>query len=101
MLAEADDLAVVVEGDLHVVQLLFRVGAGHQVLDPVLDPLHGPPELPREQRDHDLLGEEVALLTEAAAYVGRDHLDFVFRHARERGDHRAEEVGHLRRRPER
>ena len=68
--------AVVVEPDLDVVHLPALVGRGDEVLAPVLGELHRPAERPRRQRHQQLLGPRVVdLHAEAAADVGRDHVD--------------------------
>ena len=73
---EPEQPAVVVEADLDVVHLAALVGGGDEVLAAVLGELHGPAERPRGQRDQQLLGPRVVdLHAEAAADVGRDHVD--------------------------
>ena len=58
------------------VDLAALVGGGDEVLAAVLGELHGPAERPGGQRDQQLLGPGVVDLdAEAAADVGRDHVD--------------------------
>ena len=73
--AQAQDAAVLVDGDLDVVELTALLTRRQQVLDAVLDPLDGPAQAHRRARHQDLLGiEQHDLRAEGAADVGRDHL---------------------------
>ena len=79
--------AVVVVPDPDVVQLPALVGAGHEVLAPVLGPLHRLPEpLGRPRHEHLLRPGVHDLDAETAADVGRHHLDPVDRQGQLRGD---------------
>ena len=74
--AQAEDAAVPVDGDLNGVELAALLVRGEQVLATVLGPLHGPGEPDGGERHEDLLREEEHDLgPEAPADVGRDHLD--------------------------
>ena len=69
-------LPVVVEADRDVLQLAALLAGGDEVLAPVLGPLDRPAELHGRPRHQHLLGPRVHDLdAEAAADVGRDHLD--------------------------
>ena len=82
---------VVVEADLDVLHLAALVGGRDEVLAAVLGELHGPAERPGGQRDQQLLGPRVVDLdAEAAADVGRDHVDLAeveLQLHRDRGPH--------------
>ncbi len=94
--AQAEQVPLVVVGDLCGVVVLAGVDAGQQVLAPVLDPLHRSPGLHGQHADHDLLREEVALHAEAAAHVGADDPDQVLRHpqrVRQAGAHQVRDLG--------
>ena len=55
--------------------VLAAVGVGDELLAPVLDPAHRAAEAAREPAEADLLGQQDALVAEAAADVGRDDAD--------------------------
>ena len=77
---EADDRAVALGADLHVVDLVAPVDRGAHVLRARLGPLDRAADLARDPRRDDLLGEVRDLHAEAAADVGRDHADPVLAH---------------------
>ena len=72
-IAQREQPPVVVEADLHRVDLRALLRGGQHVLEPVLEPAHGPAEAQREERDQHVLGIDDQLGAEAAADVGRDH----------------------------
>jgi hypothetical protein len=74
---------------------------GHEVLVAVLDPLHGPAELPRQPRDQVVLGVELAARPEAAAHVALDQADRLLRDLEQRRQRAPVEVLDLRRAPDR
>ncbi len=76
---EADDGAVAARAKTDRVRLVARVRGGHHVLAPVLDPLHGPVQRARGERDQHVLRIAGRLGAEATAEVGRDHTDLVRR----------------------
>ncbi len=99
--AEPDDLAVARRGDraLHVV--VAGEAGRHQVLGAVLHPLD---RLAGDDRADDrahVAGIDRHLVAEAAADVGRDHLDLVLGQAGDERVHGAVGVWRLRVRPER
>ena len=99
--AEPDDLAVARRGDraLHVV--VAGEAGRHQVLGAVLHPLD---RLAGDDRPDDrahVAGIDRHLVAEAAADVGRDHLDLVLGQAGDERVHGAVGVRRLRVRPER
>ena len=75
IVAQREDAAVVVEADLDIVQLVARMRRADQVLAPVLDPAHRPPELAGEECDQQVFGVDMALAAEAAADIERDAAD--------------------------
>ena len=97
---EAEQPAVVVEADLDVVDLAALVGRGDEVLAPVLGELHGAAERAGRQRHQHLLGPRVVdLHAEAAADVGRDHVDLAEVEAELDRDRRPDAGGGLGRGP--
>ena len=76
-MSAADDRAVAVEGEPGVGLLLAGHARGEQVLAPVLDPLHGRPDVGRGQHDRHVLALHRDLLAEAAAGVAGDDADAV------------------------
>ena len=99
---EPEEAAVVVEADLDVVHLAALVGRGDEVLAPVLDELHRPAQRPRRERYEQLLGPRVVdLHPEAAADVGRHHVDLAEVEAELDRDRRADPGRGLGRRPHR
>ena len=93
--AEGEDPPRVVEAHRHVVLLLALLGRGQHVLEPVLEPAHGPPEPPREERDEHVLGIDDELGAEASADVGRDHAHLMRRQVEEIADELPDLVRHL------
>ena len=88
---EPEQPAVVVEADLDVLDLAALVGRGDEVLAPVLGELHRAAERPRRHRHQQLLGPRVVdLHAEAAADVGRDHVDLAEVEAELHGDRGAD-----------
>ena len=93
---QAEDRAVVPQGDLQLVDLLPGVGDGQEVLVAVLDPLHRPADPAGGEGHQEVLGVEVGLDPEAAADVGRDDPDRARRdgeHPRQDGAHRVRPLG--------
>ncbi len=74
-------------GQLHVHDPVAGVHERGEVLDPVLDPLHGPAGLPGEQRADQQVGR-AALVAEAAADVRAREAHPRLRHAERSGQHR-------------
>ena len=79
--AQAADGAVALAGDLQFAFGVARVVRRDQMLAAVLDPFHRAVELLRRERNQEILGIELAAHAEAAADVGFDHGDGVFRQA--------------------
>ena len=79
---------------LIVMPVVAGVLAGHQVLAPVLDPLHRPAEAPAGEHDGELLGDHEHLLAEPAADVAHDHAHLVLGQAEDPGqESRARRAG--------
>ncbi len=92
--------ALVVEADTNSLQLLALVGAGDEVLAPVLGPLDRVTQLARRPRHEHLLRPGVHDLgAEPAADVGGDAVDLHQRQPELRGDGGAHPGRGLRRRP--
>ena len=70
---DAAQLAVAVGIDGDLVMMLAAIGAGAQMLAPVLDPADGEAFIEREPGKADFFGQQNSLVPEAAADVGRDH----------------------------
>ena len=64
-----------VAGDLDLAIHLARVVHRDQVLAPVLDPAHRAADMPRGERDQEILGIELAARAEAAADIVLDQID--------------------------
>ena len=99
--AHAQQRAVPARGDLQLAAHLPRVIGRHQVLAPILDPFHRPPQLHGGVGDQEVLRVELAADAEPAADVGLDEMDPVLRQLQQRGQHRAVEMRHLRHPPHR
>ncbi len=95
------DLALGRGGELDLLDHVAAVDRREVALRALLDPLHGPAELPREREAERLLGVDVELRAEAAADVGGDDPQLRLRDARDERQGRAQDVRDLRRRPER
>ena len=94
-------LAVGVRRELDLLPDVAPVDRGEVALAALLRPLDGPAEAPRKREDEHLLGVDVQLRAEAAADVGRDDADLRLGDAEHDGGEDAQDVRHLRRRPER
>src|SRR5215467_1283393 len=97
---ESEETAGRVEAGLDLVVMVARMRRGLQALAPLLYPLHRPSEAHGQDAERDVLRIEHGLDTEAAAHVGGDDPDAVLRQAEDLAEQMADEVGHLRRRPE-
>src|SRR5260370_35105882 len=75
--------------------MLAAIGVGGELLAPVLDPADGVTELARKEGGADLLGEQQALVTEAAADVGRPDADLAVIETQAIGETRAHDVRDL------
>src|SRR5439155_26316722 len=95
VVADGKDKALIVEGDLDIVQLVARMRRGHEMLAPLLDPAHRPAEPPREERDQEILRVGMALAAEPAADIQRDHPDPLLDEAEGRGDLAPHPMHHL------
>ena len=69
--------------------MLAAVGVGGQALAPILDPSQRDAELARGPGQRDLLGQQDALVAEAAADIGRHHADLAFVQAQAFGEARS------------
>ena len=92
---DAQQLAGVVGPRGDDVVMLAAVGAGAQLLEAVLEPAHRPAELPRQAGADDLLGQQDALVAEAAADVGRDDAHLALVEAEAVGEAGLGDVRHL------
>ena len=99
--AQGHDRAVAADADLDVVILLPRVVRRHQVLAPILDPLHRPAQAHRRPGHDEVLGIELAAHAEAAAHLELDEVDQVLGVAEHVGQDAPVEVRHLGHAPER
>ncbi len=89
--AHAEKPAVVIERGLHVPVLVAFLDGRQEILAPVLDPLHRPPEHAAGCRDDDLLRIDEVLGPEPASDVRGDHTDLILVQAKH-GDQRAAHV---------
>ena len=99
--AQRHDRAVAPHADLDLVVLLSRVVRRHQVLAPVLDPLHGAPQSHGRPRHDEVLGIEFAAHAEAAADLELDEVDQMLGMAEQVGQDAPVEVRDLGDAPER
>ena len=99
--AHAGDPALLGRGELDLLDHVAAVDRRVEALGALLDPLDRAAEPPGEQQRERLLGVDVQLRAEAAADVGRDHAQLRLGHPEHAGERHAEDVRHLRRRPER
>src|SRR3972149_1009435 len=73
----------------------------HQVLTPILNPLHGTLELHGQRGTDDLLRIHMRLRAKATAHIGSDDADPHFRDPQQIGQPRSQEMRNLRRGPDR
>src|SRR5215472_688411 len=69
--AQRQDMPIAVEPNLDLVQLVARMGRALEMLVPVLDPAHRPPQPARQKRDHQILGVNMTLEAKATADIER------------------------------
>ena len=93
--AQRQDGAVARAGDLDVGRGLARVVHRHQILAPVLGPLHRAVDEARRERDQEIFRVELAARAVAAADVVLDHLDRLDRQADLTGQNPPVEERHL------
>ena len=98
---EAEHRAVALRCQLDVAEDVATVRGRHKRLGAILDPLDRYPELLGHGGRHVLFGVDVDLGAEAATDFRSDRADLILAHAEHRGDHRAQDVRVLRRRPDR
>ncbi len=72
LVADRQNPAVIVKPDLDIVPLVARMGGALEMLAPLLDPAHRPPEPAGEKGDQQILGVDMALAAKAAADIERD-----------------------------
>ena len=101
VVADREDMAVIVKADLDIVPLVARMGRAHQVLAALLDPAHRPAEPAREERDQQVLGVDMALAAKAAADIERDAAHPRLGQAEQRGGLAPHPMHHLGRGPDR
>ena len=100
--AQAGDLAVRVDRQLGVRDMVAAMRVGEEGLGAVGGPFHRPVDLPGRPDADGLLGVDEDLRAEAAADVGRDHAELVFgRDADEGREHEPRDMRVLARRVER
>ena len=85
--AHGEELAVLVQRELGLGDVVAAVRVGHERLGALGGPLHRPVHLLRRPGDDDVLGVEVDLRAEAAADVGRDDAHLVLGQAEHEGGH--------------
>ena len=95
------DLPVLRRGELELVDDVAAVDGRQVVLGPLLDPLHRPPEPPRQRDGERLLGVDVELRAEAAADVGGDDAQLRLGDPEDELQREAQDVRDLGRRPQR
>jgi hypothetical protein len=76
---DGHDVAVALQADPRLVVLVAIPRGGEAVLAPRLGPLHRACQTSGHHRHQDLLRVDVPLHPEAAAHVGHDHADALFR----------------------
>ena len=99
--AQARDLAVLGRGDFGGHVIVARERGRGQVLDAVLDPFHRLAGDDGGDRRADIAGIGADLVAEAAADVGRDHMDLVLRKFRDQRHHGADHMRRLEGAPDR
>ena len=97
----AQQRAVLRGCQLQVLDLVAAMVGRHHVLAAGLVPLDGPAEHAGQLQGEDLLAVHLQLAAEAAADVRRDDAQVLLGDPRAEGEHDAEDVGDLRRRPDR
>ena len=85
IVADRENMAVIVKADLDIVPLVARMRRAHQMLATVLDPAHRAAEAVREEGDQEVFGVDMALAAKAAADVKRDAAHLCLRQAEQRG----------------
>ena len=101
IVAQREDMALVVKADFNLVQLIARMRRRRQVLVPVLEPAHRPPEPSRQKRDQQILGIDMTLDAETAADIESEAAHPRFREAEDRGGLPADPMHDLGGRPDR
>jgi hypothetical protein len=91
------DVAVVVERQLSVDDLVEAVTGGGEILQPVAHPAHSPTEVTGEHRNHDFLVIHRGLAAKTAADIRRDDPHAVSRHPEDVGQKIADDARDLRR----
>ena len=100
--AQAEKLAVLVERQLGLGDVVATLGVGDETLAALADPLDRPRELAGRPGDHGFLGVVELLDPEAAAHVGRHHAQLVLRDVQHEEPHQqADDVRELAGRPQR
>ena len=98
---DAGDRAVLRRGQRELGGDVATVDGGDVVLGTLLDPLHRAAEPARQRHRERFLRVHVQLRAEASADVGSDHADLRLGDAEHELEREAQDVRHLRRRPER
>ena len=101
LVAQREQPALVVEADLHRVDLRALLRGRQHVLEAVLEPPYRAAEAHRQQRDQHIFRVHDELGAETAADVGGDHADAVGLEAEQLADELAHLVRHLGGRPHR
>ncbi len=97
--ADAEQLAVIGEGDFHVPELIALHRGGDEILQPIFDPLDRSTEHERRGGQREFLGMKHRLRPERAADIGRDHANAMLGQTQRRHQQRTRAVRHLRGRP--
>ena len=95
MHAQAEDSALVVEGDRDIGDLGAAVSRRDEMFDAGAGPFQRHIVKLRQLGDHDLFRIELVLDAEAAADIGRDHANGAFGQAQDAGQRSANAVGNL------
>ena len=98
---QREQAALIVEADLHRVDLGALLRGCQHVLEAILEPPHRAAETSRQQRDQHVFGIDDQLGAEAAADVGRQHAHAMRLEREQIADELAHLVGDLGRRPHR
>ncbi len=101
IVAQRQDMAVIVKADLDIVQLVARMRRTHQVLAAAFDPAHRPAEPAGEKGDQEILGIDMALAAKAAADIERDAAHPRLGQTEQRGGFAPHPMHHLGRGPDR
>jgi hypothetical protein len=101
LIPKGDDMALGVEADFNLVQLVARMAGAQQVLLPLFDPAYGAPDQSGQEGDQQVFRVDVTLGAEASAHVQCHAADPRFGQLQEHRSRPANGVHHLCCRPDR